>query len=322
MSVSEREYRTRVNGEDERDRPVSQATVLIDKVDAAIHNNSLLHNVGYKLSSDLHQWFLQSKDRRKIEDILHGTWLGHPLHAVLVEIVVGSFSLGTFFDFVSLITRSRTSQKMADSLTRIGVVMSVPTAMAGMTDYSGIKKDAVSHGALHGMLNTVGLVFYLLSLRARHRNRRLTGIFWSMLGISVMTFSAWLGGELVYRFRVGVNHAEDASEPERWMPIMAEGDLREGQPWRMDVEGNPVLLYRKAGEIYAIGAVCSHAGGPLEEGKFEGTCVQCPWHDSVFDLRDGSVVHGPSTYRQPTYQARVFNGQVELRVVNPYEHAG
>jgi nitrite reductase/ring-hydroxylating ferredoxin subunit len=74
-----------------------------------------------------------------------------------------------------------------------------------------------------------------------------------------------------------------------------------------------VLLYRYGGTVYAISAVCSHAGGPLEEGQFDGFCVQCPWHDSVYDLRDGSVVHGPATFNQPAYRARIYNGQIEIR---------
>jgi nitrite reductase/ring-hydroxylating ferredoxin subunit len=75
----------------------------------------------------------------------------------------------------------------------------------------------------------------------------------------------------------------------------------------------PVLLYRDGAEISAIGAVCSHAGGPLDEGSTEDHCVRCPWHDSVFDLRDGSVVHGPATYPEPGFDVRERDGQIELR---------
>jgi nitrite reductase/ring-hydroxylating ferredoxin subunit len=93
---------------------------------------------------------------------------------------------------------------------------------------------------------------------------------------------------------------------------MSASDLYESDRRRIEVEGNPVLLYRYGGTIYAIGAVCSHAGGPLEEGTFEEYCVTCPWHDSVYDVRDGTLVHGPTTYNQPRYRARIRNGQIEL----------
>jgi len=63
-----------------------------------------------------------------------------------------------------------------------------------------------------------------------------------------------------------------------------------------------------------MGAVCSHAEGPLEKGTFTGCQVQCPWHDSVFDLRSGRVVHGPALYPEPSYETRVRAGKVEIRL--------
>ena len=80
------------------------------------------------------------------------------------------------------------------------------------------------------------------------------------------------------------------------------------------VAGAPVLVYRYRGQVFAMGAVCGHEGGPLEEGSFEGYCVTCPWHQSVYDLRDGSVVHGPTTYAEPIYETRTLGGRIEVRV--------
>jgi nitrite reductase/ring-hydroxylating ferredoxin subunit len=92
----------------------------------------------------------------------------------------------------------------------------------------------------------------------------------------------------------------------------------EGKPVRVDAGGASVLLYRQHGEVLAIGDRCTHAGGPLHEGEVEtssGTpCVKCPWHHSVFDLRDGSVVHGPATVPEPSYAVRTINGKIEVRV--------
>lgn len=48
--------------------------------------------------------------------------------------------------------------------------------------------------------------------------------------------------------------------------------------------------------------------------KIENHCVECPWHNSIFDLRDGSVVHGPATYPEPAYDARMRDGQIEVRL--------
>ena len=63
-----------------------------------------------------------------------------------------------------------------------------------------------------------------------------------------------------------------------------------------------------------MGAVCSHYGAPLEDGEVDADdCLVCPWHDSRFRLRDGSVARGPATSPQTSYEVRVRGSRVELR---------
>lgn len=287
---------------------------LVEAVDELVENRTPLQETGTTFKNRLHQAILSGGEpARKVADVLHGTWLGHPLHPVLTDLTIGAWVLGGIFDGLSLIIRSRRLQKTADDLLGISVVSAVPTALAGMTDYSAIKKEAAGHGLLHAILNSVGLVLNVLSLRARSTNRRGLGLVLSTTALGLLTASAWLGGELVYRLRVGVNHSSTGKKLENWMAVLPDTELPEDHARRVEVEGEKVLLYRHKGLVYAIGAVCSHAGGPLEDGKFYGYCVQCPWHDSVYDLRDGSVVHGPTTYAQPFYEMRVLNGQIEVR---------
>lgn len=290
-------------------------SVLFDYIHQILDRIPGLAATAHTLKSTLHQWILAGGTPfRRVADFLHGVWLGHPLHPILTDLTIGSWLLGTSFDILSLFTRSKRHQETADTLTKIGTISAVPTAIAGMTDYSSIKKEAASFGLIHAAINSVGLVLYVLSLRARSKGERGQGVGLSLIAFSGLTFSAWLGGELVYRFRVGVNHAPTTPEPESWTAVLPADSLGVGQSKRVMVNDQAILVYREDGGVYAIGAVCSHAGGPLEQGTFKGECVQCPWHDSVFNLRDGSVVHGPSTYRQPTYQVRVIRSQIEIRV--------
>jgi nitrite reductase/ring-hydroxylating ferredoxin subunit len=80
------------------------------------------------------------------------------------------------------------------------------------------------------------------------------------------------------------------------------------------VGDDDVLLVRYGSDVAAISNVCSHAGGPLNEGKFdEPGCVSCPWHGSVFRLDDGHVVHGPATGHQPAYEVRSSGGRIAVR---------
>jgi glycine betaine catabolism B len=66
-------------------------------------------------------------------------------------------------------------------------------------------------------------------------------------------------------------------------------DLREGSLLRVDIKGKPIVLVMVRGKVYAMDAVCSHEGGPLEDGSLEGYEVKCPWHYALFDVRTAKV---------------------------------
>lgn len=292
-------------------------------VDPVIESMPFLNRYGTEIKTSLHRAILKGgKPARQLADLLHGTWLGHPLHPVMTDVTIGAWVFGAVFDVLYLLTFKRRHRDSADLLTTIGTISAFPTAIAGMTDYSTIKKDAVAYGALHGILNSAGLMLYVLSVRARNSGHHGRGIRLSLMAMVLLLFSAWIGGEMTYRKRVGVNHAPTPDAPYTWTPILRADDLFEGQSRRASAGGYPVLLYRYQSEIYAIGAVCAHAGGPLEKGTFDGACVQCPWHDSVYDLRSGHVVHGPSTYNQPRYEVRIHNEQIEVKLPANAESGG
>ena len=68
-----------------------------------------------------------------------------------------------------------------------------------------------------------------------------------------------------------------------------EKDLQESRPIRIDVKNKPIVLTKVSGKVYAMDAVCSHEGGPLEDGNVEGYNLTCPWHYAVFDIRNAKV---------------------------------
>jgi nitrite reductase/ring-hydroxylating ferredoxin subunit/uncharacterized membrane protein len=266
------------------------------------------------VSRAIHEGVLRGGDTtRSLADLLHGVWLGHSLHAVLVEIPVGSWSAAALFDLIALASGSDKAEWAADALITLGVASAVPAAMAGMADYSAIKQDSAASAGAHALLNSTALGLFLLSLAARRGGRRGAGVLLSLGALTVAGSSAWLGGDMVYRQRVGVNHSLEPTHAGGWSAVLGEDELGVGESRRVRLGEDPVLVYRSAEGVFAIGAVCSHAGGPLEQGQFYNGCVECPWHQSVFDLRDGRVVHGPATTPQPAYETRVTNGIVELR---------
>lgn len=78
------------------------------------------------------------------------------------------------------------------------------------------------------------------------------------------------------------------------MPILQKKvaniqDLKERKLLRVDVEGKPIVLAMVQENVYAMDAVCSHEGGPLEGGSLEGYELKCPWHYALFDVRNAKV---------------------------------
>lgn len=288
--------------------------MISEQVDQALESAPLTE-VASDLAHAVHTAVLEGgKGTRQVADLLHGAWLGHPLHPVLTDVVVGAWTIGALFDYVSLCNRSRQAEMIADALTVVGNYAAVPTILSGLVDFSTISKTAAGAALTHAVINNAGFALQIASSRARQNGNRPRAVTLSSIALVMLTAGAYLGGHLSYAKKVGVKHTNDVTEPESWTHALEDAKLRAHEPHRIDVAGHPVLLYRDGDSIQAIGAVCPHDGGPLEQGKFHNGCVQCPWHDSVFALEDGRVVHGPSTYALAHYDVRVHNGIVEVRL--------
>ncbi len=245
------------------------------------------------------------------KDLLSGSRLGHPLHPLLTDIPIGALTSATVLDLVG----GRRRQAAADSLVALGVLSALPTMAAGAADWSDTYGPDQRVGVVHACSNALGIGLYAWSLRARRRGDRLAATVLGLAGMASLGAGGYLGGYLSYSRGVGVNNAFYQHQPEEWTAVMAQGELTDGKPVRVEAGGATALLYRSNGRICAIGSRCSHAGGPLEEGDIddENRTVQCPWHQSVFRLDDGSVVHGPASVPQAAYEVRVHDGQIEIR---------
>ena len=97
------------------------------------------------------------------------------------------------------------------------------------------------------------------------------------------------------------------------LELRLNAELGDGQMRCVAIDGTAVMVARAGGDLYALSDHCSHRGGPLHEGELRDGTIRCPWHDSVFALEDGALIHGPSAYPQPAWDARVREGRIEVR---------
>ena len=249
-----------------------------------------------------------------IKNALHGVWLGHPLHSAITDVPVGSWTAACVLDALEAAGRDEYGPG-ADAAIAVGLAGAVGSALSGLTDWSDTYGKPQRVGAMHGLLNTAAALLYGTSYALRKTGKRPLARALSFTGFGIVLASAYLGGVLSYNQRVGVNHAPDLEEdlPSDFEPVCQENELEEGTLRKFEVKGTPVMLVKQNGRICGLADTCSHAGGPLSEGKLESDSVVCPWHGSRFCLRDGEVLNGPATTRQPALEIMVRGGQVLAR---------
>jgi ferredoxin-NADP reductase/nitrite reductase/ring-hydroxylating ferredoxin subunit len=93
-------------------------------------------------------------------------------------------------------------------------------------------------------------------------------------------------------------------------------DTRDIQPSKMkevQVNGQNICVVNVEGKYYAIGSICTHEGGPLADGTLEGYEVECPWHNSKFDVRTGEVTNPPASEPEPAYEVKVDGSNILIK---------
>ncbi|MGW6174464.1 Rieske 2Fe-2S domain-containing protein [Arthrobacter sp. NPDC055138] len=246
---------------------------------------------------------------RPVRNILSGSYLGHPLHPLMTDLPIGAWTMATLLDTVG----GRRAEPAADLLVTAGILTAAPTAWAGLNDWSDTQGEDRRVGLVHAAANASALVCFTASLVARRCGRRGIAKVIALGGFGLLMSGGYLGGHLSYSRGVNVNHTAWREGPADWTGVMAASDLADGTPQPAQVGDLSLVLYRSGGTVRALDSVCSHMGGPLDEGTVDDGCITCPWHGSTFRLADGSVVRGPASSEQPAYETRVREGNIEVR---------
>jgi nitrite reductase/ring-hydroxylating ferredoxin subunit len=141
------------------------------------------------------------------------------------------------------------------------------------------------------------------------------------LGIILLSIAGWMGGTLVYRNQIGVDHRyanagkwnESYIERVRGrIEVAAADELKMDALKLLHIDGKRIALGRTEKGYVAFHDRCTHRGGPLSDGVLICGTVQCPWHGSQFDVNTGAVKAGPATEEIETYKVEEVNGKVFL----------
>jgi uncharacterized membrane protein len=137
--------------------------------------------------------------------------LGHPVHPMLVAFPLGLLATAVVFDVLYLLT-DRSGFAVAAAFTiAAGVIGGLVAAVFGLLDWTAIPAGtrAKQIGAVHGLGNVVVVVLFaiswLLRMGAQDWEPSALAMVFSFVGVALAGFTGWLGGELVYRLRVGVD---------------------------------------------------------------------------------------------------------------------
>jgi len=248
-------------------------------------------------------------------NVLDGVWLEAPLHPVLTDVPVGSWTAALVFDGLDLATGKRSVRHAADASLVFGTLGALGAAVTGLSDWRYLSGGSRRMGTAHALLNSIGLVMSIVSLVQRATGRRNAARLVFLTGYSISGMAAHLGGELSYHYglRVDRNVFEEVG-PDEFVAGLEEAELPEDGMRRVEVEEVGVLLSRSSGgEVCAIAATCNHFSGPLEQGERDGDTVVCPLHGSRFDLCSGEVIDGPAIFPQSRYETRLREGMIEVK---------
>jgi len=245
-----------------------------------------------------------------LKDLVHGRWLGHPLHAATTDVPVGALTVSIVLDLLE-------QPSAADIALVIGVLFMVVSAVVGAADYADTDGSALMQATVHSTVMVVSLVAYLLSLVIRVNNPtdRTAAVILAVVGYGLLTIGAYVGGHVVYALGNMVSRHAFGPRGTRWLALDlgVTQELADGVPVKARAGAENLVLVRQGETIHALHEKCAHAGGPLSEGKVVDGCIECPWHGSRYRLTDGRAQRGPTVYDQPRYEVRLADNGWEAR---------
>ena len=250
-----------------------------------------------------------------LQDLLNGSWLGHSLHPVVVDVVVGGSTAAVLLQVLSWLGVGdlRVAILWVLALTWLAGLSAI---VSGLTDFKDTATGDERHVVgLHGLINILATTVLIGAFLGLLADADLLAGVLIVAGFAILSVGAFIGGHIVFKYGYMVNHNafSGGKKAKEYAAILPQADLAEATPTKAMLGPTALVLVRRGDLVFALKETCSHAGGPLSQGTLDGYTVICPWHGSAFRLSDGAVRHGPAATRQVAYRARINGDQVEVQ---------
>jgi nitrite reductase/ring-hydroxylating ferredoxin subunit/uncharacterized membrane protein len=257
---------------------------------------------------------------------------GHPIHPALIPFPF-AFLYGAFlFDLAGRIAHRPTWWTIGAHLGFVGVIAALVAAVPGLIDYVKTvppHSTGKQRATKHMVANLGAVVLFAIAWKTRGPAEALPSVAVLLLegvGALLLTAGGWMGGVLVNRNQIGVDHRyadagkwkeeEIEASPGQSVAVGKANELKVNQMKLLKLDGRRLVLARTEQGYIVFDDRCTHRGGSLAGGVMIGGVVQCPWHGSQFDCRSGSVRAGPAEQPIETYRVKEEQGRLMLTVPN------
>lgn len=256
---------------------------------------------------------------------------GHPIHPMLVGFPIAYLFGSACLDICGRAAHRPELNATARHLNTLGLGSALLAAVPGIVDYafavppaSSARRRATSH--MFANLSALGMFAAARAGRGKGSRPSLLTLAVEACGTALMAAAGWMGGTLVYRNQIAVDHRYadagkwrlDVVAPDATgsglLDVGADDELGVDQMKLLRIGPRRVVLARTERGHVAFDDRCTHRGGPLSDGALVCDTVQCPWHGSQFDVHTGEVKRGPARDNFECYEVETRAGRVLLRL--------
>lgn len=257
------------------------------------------------------------------------SYKGHPLHPALVPFPF-AFLLGAAASDIAGTWAGGAWPVVARYLSTAGIAAALVAAVPGIVDYfytvppnSSGRKRATKHGLANLTVVSLFAVAWLTRAPGAQPPGALP-LLLEVAGAALLLYAGWLGGTLVTRNLISVDHRyaeagkwnEATLTPDGDLPIVVatRDELKVDQMKLLRIAGRRIALARTKDGYVAFDDSCTHRGGSLAGGVMICGTVQCLWHGSQFGGADGKVQRGPAKKGIRTYEVKESAQGVTLQL--------